>query len=87
MKTLYNLAQKEHEKRHDKVALRVHWELNKKYDLKCGENWYEHQPLPVIENDEVKLLYCEIALSSVTDAYHRDVTVHDRTSWLGGFVF
>lgn len=31
-----NLAQKEYKKSLDKVALRVHWELSKKYDLECG---------------------------------------------------
>ena len=50
-----NIAQKEYKKRHDKVALRVHWELRKKYDLECGEKWYEHQP--VIENEQVKLVW------------------------------
>ena len=29
--------------------------FSKKYDLECGEKWYEHKPLPVIENDQVKL--------------------------------
>ena len=52
-----NLAQKKYKKRHDKVALRVHWELNKKYDLGSGEKWYEHKPLPVIGNDQVKLVW------------------------------
>ena len=33
------LIQKDTAKRHDKVALRVLWELNKKYDLECGEKW------------------------------------------------
>lgn len=30
-----NLAQKEYQKCHVKVALRVHWQLHKKYDLEC----------------------------------------------------
>ena len=52
-----NLALKEYKKRHDKVAFRVHWELIKKYDLECGEKWYEHKPLQVIENDQVKQVW------------------------------
>ena len=46
----------QYKKRHDKVALRVHWQLSKRYGFESGENWYEHQPLPVIENDQVKLM-------------------------------
>ena len=42
-----NLAQKEYKKHHDKTAVGVHWELSKKYDLECGEKWYEHKPLSV----------------------------------------
>ena len=30
------LAQREYRKRHDKVALRVHWELCRKYELECN---------------------------------------------------
>lgn len=52
-----NLAQKEYKKRHDKTALRINWELSEKYDLECGEKWYEHKPLPAIENDQVKLVW------------------------------
>ena len=32
-----NLAQKEYKKHHDKVALRVHWHLSKKYDLESED--------------------------------------------------
>ena len=47
------LAQKEYRKRHDKVAPMVHWELC----LESGEKWYQHQPLHVVENDLVKLIW------------------------------
>lgn len=52
-----NLAQQEYKKCHDKTAVGVHWELNKKYDLECGEKWHEHKPLPVIENDQITLVW------------------------------
>ena len=37
MRGCSNLAQKEFKKCHDKVALRIRWELSKKYDLECRE--------------------------------------------------
>ena len=39
------------------VALRVHWVLSRRYGLESREKWYEHQPLPVIEKDQVKLMW------------------------------
>ena len=47
------LAQKEHQKRQNKVALRVNWDTSKKYGLKTFSKWYEYQPLPLMENDGV----------------------------------
>ena len=44
------LAQKEIWKPHLKVAVRVHWELCRKYELQCVDKWYDHQPLPAVEN-------------------------------------
>ena len=43
------LAQREYRKRHDKVALRVHWEMCTKYGTECTDKWYDHQPLPIAE--------------------------------------
>ena len=42
------LAQNEYRKRHDKVALRVHWEMCRKYRIDCTNKWYDHQPLSQI---------------------------------------
>ena len=51
------LEQREYRKRPDKVALRVHWELSRRYGLECGERWYEHQPIPEVENEQMKLMW------------------------------
>ena len=48
-------AQNEYRKRHDKVALRVHWEMCRKYGIDCTDKWYDHQPLPIVENGEVRV--------------------------------
>ena len=51
------LAQREYRKRHDKVALRVHWEICRKYGIECTDKWYDHQPLAVTENREVRITW------------------------------
>ena len=40
------------------VARVVHWHLCATFSIPLGAtNWHDHQPLPVVENDEVKLLW------------------------------
>ena len=51
------LAQREYKKRHDKVALRVHWEMCRKYGIECTDKWYDHQPLEVAENRDVRITW------------------------------
>ena len=51
------LAQREYKKRHDKVALRVHWEMCRKYGIECTDKWYDHQPLAVAENRDVRITW------------------------------
>ena len=43
------LAVKEYRRRHDKMGLRVYWELCRKNNIKCAPNWYEEVP------DEVRV--------------------------------
>ena len=38
------LASVEYLARHDKVGLRIHWELCKKYDIECAKRWFDHVP-------------------------------------------
>ena len=51
------LVQREYRKRHDKVALRVHWEMCRKYGIECTNKWYDHQPLSTAENGEVRITW------------------------------
>ena len=46
------LAQLEYKRRHDRMGLRVYWELCRKYGIKCSEKWYEECP------DEVRKSVC-----------------------------
>ena len=38
------LAQCDFKTRHDRMGLRVYWELCRKYKVKCSEKWYEECP-------------------------------------------
>jgi len=38
------LAGKEYRRRHDRMGLRVYWELCRANDIKCAPNWYEEVP-------------------------------------------
>ena len=51
------LAQNEYRKRHDKVALGVHWVMCRKYGIDYTEKWYDHQPLSIVENGEVRVTW------------------------------
>ena len=51
------LAQKEYKRRHDNVARIIHWEICKKYHLPRAEQWYNHKPEGVTENESIKVLW------------------------------
>ena len=48
---------REYRKHHDKVALRVHWEMCRKYGIECTDKLYDHKPLPIAENGEVRITW------------------------------
>ena len=51
------LAQKEYKRRHDNVARAIHWDLAGKCGFEWNENWNDHVPESVLENDDYKLLW------------------------------
>ena len=52
------LAQKQYKIwRHDRVATVIHWNLCKQYGFEHHEKWYEHAPVTVLENEEIKILW------------------------------
>ena len=46
------LAQKEYKRRHDRMGLRVYWELCVRYGVKCAGKWYEETPDEVRTSDD-----------------------------------
>ena len=49
------LAQNEYKRRHDKMGLRIYWELCKKYGIQAKERWYEEVPDPVRKSADNKI--------------------------------
>ena len=63
----------------DKAASIIHWRLCKKYGVDVHKNWYRHVPLPVIENEKVKILWdVNIYTDRVIQARRPDIVVVDK---------
>ena len=75
------LVQNQYKKRHDTGARAVHWNLCKKYQMSCSNKWYEHQPQPVTENENAKLLWdYGIRPDRVIPAHQPNLTLVDKTN-------
>ena len=73
------LAQKEYKRRHDKVALALHWDLCRKHGFQCASKWYEHVPEGVLESAECKILWdFTIQTDHVIQARRPDIVVIDK---------
>ena len=73
------LAQNHYKKRHDTVARSVHWNLCKKYQMPCSNKWNEHQPEPVTEDENIKLLWdYSIRTDRVIAAHRPYLTLVDK---------
>jgi len=73
------LAQGEYKKRHDKVAMRVHWELCGTYGFNRSGQWYHHRAEGVLENDKAKLLWdVNIQTKRVISARRPDLVLVDK---------
>ena len=81
------LAQKEHKRRHDNVAKKVHWDFCKKNELEHTEKWYEHVPEIVVENEEVKVLWdINVQFDNLIEARRPDIIVIDKKERKGMIV-
>ena len=60
-------------------------EFSRRYGLESGEKWYEKQPLPVIENDQVKLMWDNMIITDRRIQHNRpDITLvlKDKQQWI-----
>jgi len=67
--TLYKL-------RHDSVLKYLYWLLCQKYSLNCCAQWWKHEPSPIVENKQVKILWdFNIFCHHIVSACRPDLTV------------
>ena len=65
--------------RHNQVGKYVHWRLYQKFGFDCSWNWYDHEPKPVEELEECKLLWGFPIQTGHTIEHNRpDIVVVDR---------
>ena len=75
------LAQGEYKKRHDRVASIIHWELCEIHGFRRCKNWFEHRAEPVLENNDVKILWdFNIHTDRVIEARRPDIVVVDKVN-------
>ena len=76
------LAQKQYRHwRHDRVALVIHWTLCKRFGFPHSDQWYEHVPERVLENENVKLLWdFSIQMDHHLEHNKPDILIHEKTS-------
>ena len=75
------LAQKEYKRRHDKVCQNIHWALCKKFGFDHAECWYNHVPVAILENENVKLLWdFSIQVDRKIDHYRPDIVIFHKNT-------
>ena len=73
-------TQKEYKRRHDRVGIKIHWEVRRKFGFGVNEKWYKHEPEKVLENDSWKALWdFAIQTDHVTEARRPDMVIIDKT--------
>ena len=71
-----NLVQKEYKRRHDNLGKIVHWKLARECSFEAGDEWYEHEPESVLENEDYKILWdFSIQTGHVIEARRPDLVV------------
>ena len=69
------LAQKENKRRHDNLGKIIHWKLARKCNFEAGDQWYEHEPESVLENEDYKMMWDFSIQTDVIEARRLDLVV------------
>ena len=75
------MAQREYRRRHDKMGLRIYWELCGKYGIDRRERWFEETPdaVRVRKDGKVEIWWDKkVTTATVTEHNRPDVVVIDR---------
>ena len=58
------LAQREYKRRHNRMGLRVYWELCRRYGIKCAGKWFEEVPEEVRVSEDGAMRFGGIGVST-----------------------
>ena len=73
------MAGREYTIRHDRAAQYLHWKICLHYSIDVSTNWYEHNPQPVTEGDNVTILWnFTIHTDRTIKANRPDITIKDK---------
>ena len=73
------MVQKEYKRGHDWMEKIIHWDVCKKNKIQVEEKWYEHEPAPVTENEECKILWdFNVQTDHVIEARRPDMIIIDN---------
>ena len=77
------LAQKEYRRRHDRMGLRIYWEVCAKFGVRCAEKWYEEVPEEVrtSKNGNIEIWWDKSVMTTKQLEHNRpDLVVIDKGS-------
>ena len=61
------------------VGRSIHWEARRKYNLNVSENWYNHEPVSVLDNGQCMLLWdFTIQTDNEITARRPDMIIKDK---------
>ncbi|XP_017786493.1 PREDICTED: uncharacterized protein LOC108569451, partial [Nicrophorus vespilloides] len=73
------IAPTEYTHRHNKIATYLHWSIVKELGQQVPEHWYDHQPAPVVEREDVVVMYDEAVITDRTIGANRpDIIIHNK---------
>ncbi|KAI5750850.1 hypothetical protein M8J77_001785 [Diaphorina citri] len=73
------LAKHEYTNRHNRVCIYVHYQICKHFKFPVSEKWYQHNPDPVMSNDDVVVLYDQSIQTDRTILSNRpDIVIKEK---------
>uniref|UniRef100_H3A107 Reverse transcriptase domain-containing protein n=1 Tax=Latimeria chalumnae TaxID=7897 RepID=H3A107_LATCH len=73
------LVPNEYLNHHNRAASYIHWHVSKNFKMEVTDKWYQHQPQPVTENQEVTILWdMHVHTDRLLSANNPDIIVKDK---------
>ena len=69
----------EHTNRHNRVGQYIPWKICNQYDIETPTKWYEHKPLPVVDNAKMSILWdFPVRTDRITQASRPDIVIKHK---------